>query len=230
MFLLKACIATFIILLPITAFAQHSSIDSVKRDTTGSYGGYRTWREYLAHQDTLPIPRLPVPVQLAWFTWGLGNESAFPYQFSDYAIFGELTYQSDLLMYRVRWLNAKDYNFGGVSESLDEYDALFGFGLHQGILLNGEVGIGFRHRYHYLADPYQDNLPPHTTIDYLALPMQAELLVPIPTKFLGLDFGIGVTYYASLSHEGFDHGWLIGFSVGRLSENGPSFGGLPDQH
>jgi hypothetical protein len=75
--------------------------------------------------------------------------------------------------------------------------------------------VGLRHRHHYLDNPYQENLPPHVTVDYVALPIQAEFLMPF-----GDNFGIGLTYYGTFSHEGFDHGILLGFCIGVLSENG----------
>jgi hypothetical protein len=202
---------------PDAIVAQPDTTKTGSISSSGPFAGYPTWKDYVIHQDSASNKQHPI--QLEWLTWGLGSESELPYQYSDYAVFSDLSYQQNNMLYRVRFLDARDYNFGSNSESLDEFDALIGYGSYQPVILNGSIGVGFRHRFHYLDDPYQENLPPHVTVTYLDLPMQAELLIPF-----GSNFGVGLTYYATLSHEGFDHGLLIDFSIGFLNENGTIFG------
>ncbi len=211
-FVVFAVLLTFAI-SPRSTFAQQ---DSTKADTVshGPYAGYPTWKAYLTHQDTLSHEQHIV--NLGWFTIGFGSESEIPYQFEDWAALLNLTYQQNNILYRFRYLDVRDYNGGGNnSESLDEYDVLVGYGSYQPFFLNGSVGVGLRHRFHYLENPYQVNYPPHITVNYLDLPLQAEFFMP-----LGDNFGIGLTYYATLSAEGFDHGILLGFCIGVLNENG----------
>ena len=216
-YLLMLCALAVFARLPAPSFGQAIS-DSTRIDSLhGPYAGYGTWKEYLRHQDTLPRRR--EAMKLAWLTLGVGSASALPYQFANWAVVLGLTYEQSHLLYRIRFLDARDYNFASNPESLDEFDAMFGVGLYEPIFVNASIGIGYRYRNHYLSDPYQGEvsnqpIPQHAEVSYFALPLQAECFIPV-----GKMFGVGLTYYGTLTHEGFDRGLLLCFSLGKLKES-----------
>ncbi|MFI5202799.1 MAG: hypothetical protein ACHQNE_10470 [Candidatus Kapaibacterium sp.] len=128
---------------------------------------------------------------------------------------GLLTYERDNLIYSLRYLDQRDYNFATNPERMYEIDAMVGLGAYSRfVLLNGMIGIGFRHHYHYLTDPYQSQgLPPAQVLTSLAIPAQINLILP----FLN-SFAIGLSAFGTYTREGFDHGLALTWSTGKLIE------------
>ena len=211
-------------IVPGVVLAQQSK-DSTRVDSTlktGRYGGYATWEDYLHHQDSVPFVYKEPPVNLGWVSWGIGGSNALTYGI-DFVIEGLLTYQRDNLVYSLRYFDQHDYNGGGAGnpERVYEYDALVGLGAYSPyVLVNGLIGIGFRHEFHYLSDPYeaeQNGAPPPTseTLNSLAVPVQFNLMVPV---YHGV-MGVGISAYATYTSQGFDSGFALMFYIGRLTED-----------
>jgi len=214
---LALCAIAILACHPTFTFGQTATDSTTIDSIHGPYAGYKTWKEYLAHQDSLP--RKEENVQLEWFTFGLGTTSALPYTNSYIAGLIGVSYEPNHFLIRLRYLEARDAYSTFTSESLDEFDAMFGFGEYNPIFVNVTIGIGYRHRFHYLSDPYQNLdeikqgiLPPHVEVSYVALPLQAEFFIPF-----GDTFGIGLTCYGTWTHDGFDHGFLLNFDLGKLT-------------
>ena len=214
-YLFSVCTLAFLMWPLTTAVGQVTTPDSTKIDTSrGLYAGYQTWKEYLAHQDSLPSQHHDV--ELAWATLGIGGSSAVPYGIYDWVVAGLLTYERDNVLYSLRYLDQRDYNFGSNPERMYEIDALVGLGAYSRfVLLNGSIGLGFRHHFHYLTDPYQSqSIPAAETLNSLAIPAQLNLIIP----FLN-SFAIGLSAFGTYTREGFDHGFALTWSFGKLIEN-----------
>ncbi len=185
----------------------------------------------LAAQQFLPSDSLSLtprkPVQLLWLSAGFGALGDPPplFQlrsryFSDLAYQAQLTLERENLVYSLRYADIEhDFGFSSLAlapESTKELDALIGLGAYSRyVLVNGSIGIGFRHYNYYLTDPNLDrwSMPAAAASNSVAIPAQFNLMIPYFDEM-----AFGVSLFATYSRDEFDHGFALTYSWGKITE------------